>query len=189
MSADDIFPKLAGSRYYSTFDFCTGYWQIPMKENFKDCTTFVSSKRLFRFKVMPFGLVNAGSTCNRMVRKLLDGATNLQSYVDDVTGHTKNWDEHVQTLKDFVKLVKQGRLRLKPSKCKIGFGTANFLSHTLNSNFIEPLQEIIGRILEMPRPNTKKQVSSLLGLINFYRQYIPDCATLISPLTDLTRSR
>ena len=40
MSADDSFPKLAGSRYYSTFDFCKGYWQIPMEENSKDCTTF-----------------------------------------------------------------------------------------------------------------------------------------------------
>ena len=82
--------------------------------------------------------------------------------------------------------MKQGRLSLKPS---IGFGTVNFLGHTLNSNFIGPLQEAIGRILEMPRPITKKQVRSLLGLINFYRRYIPDCTTLISPLTDLTRSR
>ena len=62
MSADDVFPKLAESRYYSTFDFCKGYCQIPMEENSKDCTKFVSSRGLFRFKVMPFGLVNAGST-------------------------------------------------------------------------------------------------------------------------------
>jgi len=59
-----------------------------MEEESKDCTTFVSFRGLLRFKVMPFGLVNAGSTYNRMVRKLLDGATNLQSYVDDVIGHT-----------------------------------------------------------------------------------------------------
>jgi len=85
---------------------------------------------------MPFGLVNAGSTYNRMVRKLLDGATNLQSYVDDVIGHTKNWDEHIQTLRDFFERMKQGRLSLKQSKCKIGFGTVNFLGHTLNSNII-----------------------------------------------------
>ena len=117
---------------------------------------------------------------------MLDGATNLQSYVDDVIGHPKYWDEHIQTLRDFFERVKQGRLSLKPSKCKIGFGTVNFLGHTLNSDFIGPLQETIGRILEMRRPRTKKQVRSLLGLINFYRRYIPDCATLISPLTDLT---
>ena len=53
MSADDTFPKLAESLYYSTFDFCKGYWQIPMEENSKDCTTFVSSRGLFGFKVMP----------------------------------------------------------------------------------------------------------------------------------------
>ena len=64
------------------------------------------------------------------------------------TGHTKNWDENIQTLRDFFERVKQGKLSLKPSKCKIGFGTVNFLGHTLNSNFIEPLQETIGRILQ-----------------------------------------
>ena len=53
MSADDIFPKLVGSRYYSTFDLCKGYWQIPMEDNSKDCATFVSSRGSFRFKVMP----------------------------------------------------------------------------------------------------------------------------------------
>jgi len=80
-------------------------------------------------------------------------------------------------------------LSLKPSKCKIGFGTVNFLGHTLNSNLIGPLQETIEKILEMPRPRIKQQVRSLLRLINFYRRYIPDCATLICLLTDLTRSR
>ena len=84
-----------------------------MEENSKDCTTFVNSRGFrFRFKVMPFGLVNAGSTYNRILRKLLDGATNLQRYVDDVIGHTKNWDEHIQTLRYFFERVKQGKKRV-----------------------------------------------------------------------------
>jgi len=44
-----------------------------------------------RFKVMPFDMVNSGSTYNRMIRKLLNGSHNLESYVDDVLGHTDNW--------------------------------------------------------------------------------------------------
>ena len=95
----------------------------------------------------------------------------------------------MSTLRDFFERVRQGGLSLKPSKCKIGFGTVNFLGHTLNANFIGPMQETIGRILEMPRPRIKRQVRSLLGLINFYRRYIPDCATLIAPLSDLTSGR
>ena len=79
MSPDDIFPKLSGSQFYSTFDFYKGYWAIPMAEESKDFTTFVTSKGLMRFKVMPFG-----STYNRMVRKLLEGAQDIESYVDDV---------------------------------------------------------------------------------------------------------
>ena len=91
MSPDDIFPRLAGSKIYSSFDFCKGYYGIPMQEESKDYTTFVCSRGLMRFKVMPFGIVNSGSTYNRMIRKLLDGSHNLESYVDDVLRHTENW--------------------------------------------------------------------------------------------------
>ena len=85
MSPDDIFPKLLGSQIYSTFDFSKGYWAIPMEEKSKD-VLFVTSRGLMKFRVMPFGMVNSGSTYNRMVKKLLDGAHSLESYVDDVLG-------------------------------------------------------------------------------------------------------
>jgi len=78
MSPDNIFPKLSESQYYSTFDFSKGYWAIPMEEKSKDYTLFITSRVLMRFKVTPFGMVNSASTYNRMVRKLLDGAHDLE---------------------------------------------------------------------------------------------------------------
>ena len=54
MSPDDIFPMLAGSKIYSSFDSCKGYYGIPMQEESKDYT-LVCSRGLMRFKVMPFG--------------------------------------------------------------------------------------------------------------------------------------
>jgi len=101
MSLDDIFPRLAGSKIYSSFDFCKGYYGIPMQEESKDYTTFVCSRGLMRFKVMPFGTINSGSTYNRMIIKLLDGSHNLESYVDDVLGHIENWSKHTEILRDF----------------------------------------------------------------------------------------
>jgi len=74
MSTDNIFPKLAGSHFYSTFN-C---W---LREVY-GYTTFVSSRGLMRFTVMPYGLVNSGSMYNRMVRKLLDGTQNPESYAN-----------------------------------------------------------------------------------------------------------
>ena len=189
MSPDDIFPKLSGSKFYSTFDFCKGYWAIPMEETSKDCTSFITPRGLMRFRVMPFGMVNAGSTYNRMVRKLLDGSKNLESYVDDIIGYSQDWAYHLGILRDLFERVKRANLSLKPSKCKIGFDTVDFLGHTLKSDFIGPQSETVGRILMMTRPQTKRQCRSLLGLVNFYRRYIPDCATLVAPISDLTKSK
>ena len=159
MSADEIFPKLSGSQHYSTFDFCKGYWAIPMEEKSKDYTTFVTSRGLMRFKVMPFGMVNSGSTYNRMVRKLLYGSQNLESYVDDILGHTTDWENHMRMLKDFFERVKNANLSLKPSKCKIGFDKVEFLGHTIEKDSISIQIESIGRILDTDRPKRRKHVA------------------------------
>jgi len=73
-----------------------------MEEKSKDYTTFVTSRGLIKFKV-PFGIVNSGSTYNRMVRKLLDGAQNLECYVDDVLRHSGDWSEQTSYPKVKVK--------------------------------------------------------------------------------------
>jgi len=51
---------LAGSKIYSSFDFCKGYYGIPVKEESKGYTTFMCSREVMRFKVMPFGMVKSG---------------------------------------------------------------------------------------------------------------------------------
>jgi len=189
MSTDDIFPRLAGSKIYSSFDFCKGYYGIPMQEESKDYTTFLCSRGLMRFQVMPFGMVNSGCTYNRMIRKLLDGSRNLESYVDDVLGHTENCLKHMEILLDFFERVKRANLRLRPSKCKIGFDEVKFLGHTLQGDCIKPQDESVRQNLNTERPKTKKSCRSLLGMINFYRRDIPNCAEVIAPVTMLTKNR
>jgi len=97
-----------------------------MEEKSKDYTTFVSSRGLMRFRVMPLGMVNSGSTYKRMIRKLLEGTQNLENYVDDVLGHTKNWTDHIKILRDFFERVRKANLSLKPSKCRIVYGKVDF---------------------------------------------------------------
>jgi hypothetical protein len=189
MSADDIFPKLAGSQYYSKFDFSKGYWQIPMSDDSKDYTSFATSNGLRRFRTMPFGLVNAGSTYNRMMRKLLQGSHHLESYLDDVLGHTTTWNEQLVILEDFFERVRRANLTLRPSKCQVVYTKVEFLGHTLTGDTIEPRHAAIEKILDMPRPTTKKQVRALLGMVGFYRKFIPDCSLLTSPLSDLTTKK
>ena len=52
---------------------------------------------------MPFGLVNAPASFNRIMRRLLYGSEHLDNYVDDVLGHTPTWKEHLSSMRDFFK--------------------------------------------------------------------------------------
>ena len=187
MANEDVFNKLNGSKIYSKFDFCKGYWQIPVAENSRDLTTFICANGLFKFKVMPFGLVNSASSYNRMMRKMLEGSNNLESYVDDVLAHTKNWKDHIVTLREFFERVRRAHLTLKPKKCEIGYEEIDFLGHTIENERITPKKGSIDKIINMPKPKSKKQVRSFLGAVNYYRKFIPDCARIMQPLTDLTR--
>jgi len=65
----------------------------------------------------------------------------------------------------------------------------NFLGHTLQKNSVRPQVETVGRILNTKHPKTKKECRSLLGMINFYRRYITNCAEIIAPITELTKNR
>ena len=70
-TAEEIFAKLAGDRFFSKFDLSKGYWQVPVREQDRDLTTFICHRGLFRFRVMPFGLVNAPATFSRLMRRVL----------------------------------------------------------------------------------------------------------------------
>jgi len=63
-----------------------------------------------------------------------------------------------------------------------------FLGHTLQKDAVAPQNETVGKILNTGRPKTKKECRSLLGMVNFYRQYIPNCAEIIAPITELTKN-
>src|SRR6218665_1414812 len=189
MSKEDVFNKLTGSTVYSKFDFCKGYWQIPMKEECRDMTTFICKRGLFRYKVMPFGLINSASSYNRMMRKLIDGIPQLESYVDDVLAHYQKWEEHLAVLRKFFEKVSNARLTLKPKKCQLGYDTMDFLGHKFSNDRISPKEEAIERIVEMQRPTTKKQIRSFLGAVNYYREFIPDCGKIMQPLTELAKKR
>ena len=110
---EQIFAKLEKDQYFSTFDFSKGYWQVPMTEEDRAFTAFVTHKGLHQFKVMPFGLLNAPASFNRIMRRLLYGSKHLDNYVDDVLEHNPTWKEHLSSMRDFLSRVKNAQLTLR----------------------------------------------------------------------------
>ena len=73
---------------------------------------------------------------------------------------------------------------INPSKCEFGVPSIKFLGHTIDCHGIRPLESKAKVIQDFPVPTSLCKLREFLGLINFYRRFIPHCADILQPLTD-----
>lgn len=96
--------RLSGNKYFSTLDMTSGYYQVPMNEDSKKYTAFLTHEGLFEHNVMPFGLVNAPMVFQEIVVNLIKSLKHrdkVVSYVDEVIIATKTVDEGIMVFKEF----------------------------------------------------------------------------------------
>ena len=115
----DCLDSLGGAKFFSYMDLASGYWQIPVKEEDKAKTAFVSKSGLYEFEFMAFGLVNAPSTFERCMETILRGLQwkTCLIYLDDIIVFSKTFEEHVGHLQEVLTKIRDAGLKLKTSKC------------------------------------------------------------------------
>ena len=88
----------------STVDLAKGYWQIPLSEDAKEKTFFVTPSGLYEFEVMPSGLHSAPATFQQMMNHILRECEQFEGrYIDDIVIYSQSWEEHLQHLREVFK--------------------------------------------------------------------------------------
>ena len=138
---------------------------------------------------MPFGLQNAVAVFSRVMRRLLSplGRGDVHNFMDDIIIATETWDEHLLALQAVFQRLDEANLSVRPSKCFIGFEELEFLGHLVGRGVMRPVEDKVEKILKAPRPTSKKEVRSFLGLAGYYRRFVPNFSALAAPLSDLTK--
>ena len=143
----------------SFLDAFQGYHQIPLALENQEKTAFMTPTGNYHYKVMPFGLKNAGSTYQRMMTRMFKPqlGKSIEIYVDDMVVKSKVVSEHLGDLGSTFGVLRKHKLRLNASKCSFGL----MVTH----RGIEVNPDQIKVINDLKPPQNAKEVQKLTGMI------------------------
>lgn len=182
---------LAGSQYFSTMDVDQAFWQIGVRAEDRKKLAFVIDGKLFEFNVMPFGSMNAPSTFQRLIDRVLRGLTWKQClvYIDDVLIFSKTFEQHLRDVDEILKRFRAAGLKLKPTKCLFADDEVEYLGFKISRKGIQASTKRIESILNLDPPETNKKLYRFLCSMNYYRMLIPKFGDLTAKLYKMAEAK
>lgn len=184
---EDCIDRIGQARYVSKIDLLKGYWQVPLSVSAKQVSAFTTPDGLYVCNVLPFGMKNAPATFQRLMGRVIAGLTNVVVYIDDAVAYSDSWPEHVGLLQQVLERLQQAGLVANLEKCEIGKAQVTYLGHVVGQGQVLPRRAKIQAIVDLPTPNTRREVMQVLGMCGFYRRFVPNFSTVAEPLTSLLK--
>ena len=189
---DELLDQLGKSKYFSTIDLASGFWQIRMHPTAQEKTAFITHQGLYEFRVMPFGLTNAPAVFQRLMQQVISplnavsGSDFVSVYLDDILVFSRTLDEHLKHLHVVIQRLAEVGLKLKPVKCRFAHQELEYLGHVVSHNGLKTNSRLIAAVQEFPIPQTVHDVRRFLGLASYYRRFIANFSRIARPLHQLT---
>ena len=185
----DFTADLHGKKVFSKIDLLKGYHQIPVAEEDVGKTGVITPFGLFIFPRTPFGLKNAGQDFQRLMDEILGDVPRVFVYIDDILVASETLDQHYDDVKNVFTILEQHGMVINRAKCVLAVPSVEFLGYRVDKDGITPLPERVLDIKKTPPPTTVKELQSFLGMINYYRRFLPQAAHHLTPLFDLLRGK
>ena len=186
-TAEEIFARLKGAKYFSTLDACSGFWQIPLSEDSSKLTTFLTPHGRFQFTRLPFGLNSGPEVFHRAMRMILDGLDGVECYIDDVLIWADTKEKHDERLQQVLERCKENGLQLNAAKCQFRVQQVKYFGHILTKDGILPDDSKIEALTAMAPPKTKEELRRFNGMVTYLAKFIPNLSEATGPLRELLK--
>ncbi|XP_070006270.1 uncharacterized protein [Nicotiana sylvestris] len=145
-----------------------------MDEEDAEKTAFITPWGMYCYKIMLFGLKDAGDTYMRVMTTIFHDMIHkeIEVYLDDIIIKSKRATNHMEDLRKFFNRLRRYDLKLNPAKCAFGFPSRKLLGFIVNRRGIELDPSKVKAIQELPPPKNKKEVMSFLGKFNYTSRFI-----------------
>lgn len=185
---EQIFGTIGGSKVFSKLDLRSGFHQIPIHEDSQHVTSFWWQRKLYQFTRLPMGIKTAVAIFQRTMDEVLQRAGLPHCacvFVDDVIVHSQTMEEHLQHLEAVLRALHEVGLRLHPSKSVFATDRVEYLGHMVTPSGLEPVAAKVAAMSQLPVPRSKEDIRRALGLLSYYRCYIPRFSSIAQPMNEL----
>jgi hypothetical protein len=184
---NDVLDGLGKSKWFTKLDFTNGYYHIDLDEDAIQKSAFVTAEGLYEFTKMGMGLVSSPATFVRMVSLVLGRLlwTRCMAYLDDVLVYSATWEQHLFDLGLVLAKLLHANLKLKPTKCSFASNRMDYLGFIVDKDGLHPDPAKTEKMVSYPRPKDVKTLQQFLGLVNYYRKFVPHFASIARPLYKL----
>lgn len=183
----DIFQRLKGATIFSTLDLKSCFHMFKVREDHQHKTAFTVDNVQYMFQGCPFGLSSISSRAQRTMSIVFrDMQGFVTTFVDDIVVFSKgSLHEHEECLKKVIQRLTEVNLKINPDKCHFGQKSVYLLGFCVNENGISIDTRKVANIHDWPQPRTGKDIQRYLGLVNFFRDFVPNISKMTAPLDAL----
>ena len=185
---NEILHSLGGAKVFSTLDLKSAFHQIRLDPETKHYTAFSVGNEKFEYSCLPFGMATSPSVyqclMSRVLQSLLGSA--VFCYIDDIVVFSENYTEHMIHLRQVFEKLSQAHLSLKLEKCSFLKSEVKYLGYKINKDGISCENSF--KLLNCQQPTDVKSLQRFLGMVNYFRKFVPLFSTIANPLYKLLRT-
>ena len=179
-------------KVFGVMDMTSGYHQAPLSVTARLLTAFICFVGLFHWLRVPMGLKNAAAYFQKvMATVVLSGIIYVlcELYIDDVFVFGRDEQEFVTNLRQVFERMRLYNITLNPKKVCLGQDSIEFVGHVINADGITFSGEKRDKVLNFPLPTKAKQLMGFIGLVNYFRDHVPDMTGKLKALRALTHDK
>jgi hypothetical protein len=186
----EIFRTMDGYSYCTTMDLNMGFWAIRLSPRSQRLCTIILPWGKYSYLRLPMGLNCSPDIYQEKISSIFIDIPQVIVYIDDILVITKgSFDDHLTLLDEVLARLSSNNLKIHLTKSKFFAFEAEFLGFLLSREGIKPQTKKVEAIQAFRPPTTVKQVRSLLGFLNYYKNFIPRRSELLAPITNLTKKK
>ena len=179
--------KLRGFQWVTSLDLNMGYYHIVLNPDARKYCTIVLPWGKYEYLRLPMGLCNSPDIFQEKMSELMSDLEFARAYIDDLLTISRgSFDEHLGHLEQVLSRLAEAGLKVNASKSKIARTELDYLGYWITRAGIKPLNKKVEAINNLATPQTRKQLRSFIGLVNYYRDLWPKRSETLDPLTALT---